>query len=241
MILALVLSASLTAGPLYYDRPVTKADLDGRPLRELALMRNWIWARAGHKFRKDWLDQFFRSQDWYKPAEKDGPVSDVDKKNSKFIAEYESKLPKAFFEKKRAALAKATTPEDKIELRLVSERLGVADGIAEQDRNPLEDPSMLDKLLEVKSLEDLSRRDLRILRNTVYARHGRPFQSPLLRAHFGTMEWYREDKKYTDARLTEIDKKNVQIILSLEDSLGGPLTDADQNQGEAGDGWYGVA
>ena len=50
---------------LYYDRALTPADLQGRTLRELALMRNTIYARAGHPFRKKWLRDYFTAQPWY--------------------------------------------------------------------------------------------------------------------------------------------------------------------------------
>jgi len=48
--------------PLYYTRALTAADLDGRTLRELTLMRNTIYARAGHPFRKKWLHDYFAAQ-----------------------------------------------------------------------------------------------------------------------------------------------------------------------------------
>ncbi|HUS30069.1 MAG TPA: YARHG domain-containing protein, partial [Kofleriaceae bacterium] len=44
---------------LYYDRPLAPADLDGRSLRDLTLMRNVVYARAGHPFRKAWLREYF--------------------------------------------------------------------------------------------------------------------------------------------------------------------------------------
>src|SRR5262245_49744370 len=55
--------------PLSYDRKITAADLDGRSLRELALIRNMPFARGGKKFRKPWLTEFFGKQPWYKPTD----------------------------------------------------------------------------------------------------------------------------------------------------------------------------
>ena len=120
MFSALLLSAALASAPLYYDRPLTRADLDGRSLRELALMRNWIWARGGNTFRKQWLADFFKQQSWYAPLKKldDSKISEIDKKNSAFIADYEAQLPKARLEAERADLLKSG--KDPIELRLVS-------------------------------------------------------------------------------------------------------------------------
>src|SRR5215470_1120836 len=55
--------------PLYYTREITDDDLIGRSLRELTLMRNTIYARAGNKFRKQWLNDYFSAQPWYHPQE----------------------------------------------------------------------------------------------------------------------------------------------------------------------------
>ena len=59
VVVAVVIGFTLLPGdaraedrPLYYTRALTPADLEGRTLRELALMRNTIYARAGH-----WNDQ----------------------------------------------------------------------------------------------------------------------------------------------------------------------------------------
>src|SRR5437762_3233786 len=59
--------------PLYYERLITAADLEGRSLRELSLMRNTIYARAGNPFRKKWLRDYFTSQPWYHPATRTDP------------------------------------------------------------------------------------------------------------------------------------------------------------------------
>lgn len=235
------------ARPLYYDHALTPAELDGRTLRELTLMRNTIYARAGHQFRKAWLRDYFTAQPWYKPLAKDdeSKITATDKANAKAIADVEGNQKKEVLQQRqkdivaRQAAGKAS-PEDEIELHLISSRLGewVAEdkGFAPADeRSPLEDPRLLDKLLTVKQLSNLSRRDLRILRNTFYARHGRPFKSEILQEYFGNMDWYKIDEGYTDKQLTKIDRANIRMVKSVEDSLGGPLTEHDNKQE---DGWF---
>ena len=49
------------------------------------------------------------------------------------------------------------------------------------------------------------------------------------------MEWYQADEAYTDDRLTAIDKKNIKLIKSVEESLGGPMTEHDH---KVEDGWF---
>lgn len=223
------------ARPLYYEREITQADLEGRTLRELSLMRNTIFARAGNQFRKDWLREYFTAQPWYQPSDKldKSKISELDWKNSSIIATYEAEISKEdLLKRKEEVLARVNagkaTPEDEIELRLLSSRIGTwlgAEDTPEENRSPLEDPSLLDKLLTKEQLENLSKRDLRILRNTVYARRGRPFKSALLQNYFFSTDWYQEDPNYSDAKLTDIDRRNIKLIRSVEDSLGGPLTD----------------
>jgi hypothetical protein len=223
--------------PLYYTREITKEDLTGRSLRELSLMRNTIYARAGNKFRKKWLNDYFSAQPWYHPLDKmdESKITALDRKNAEIIANYDAALSKSDLEDLRMSFSRPETPEEKIELRLVSMRLGKWAGSPEADRTPLEDPSLLDKQITVDALKDFSRRDLRLLRNLIYARRGRPFKSDLIRAYFEAVDWYKADPKYTDARLTDLDKRNINVILSVENELGGPLTDWEHKKE---DGWF---
>jgi YARHG domain len=228
-------------GPLYYEREITKEDLEGRSLRELSLMRNTIYARAGNTFRKKWLKDYFSAQPWYHPLDKvdESKITALDRKNAEIIAKYDASLTQdELFQMQNQFIMGngASTPEERIEFRLLSARLGKWKGAdTDADRTPLEDPSLLDKQLTVDQLKDFSRRDLRMLRNLIYARRGRPFHSDLLRAYFQAVDWYKPDPKYTEARLTDLDKRNINVVLSVENELGGPLTDW---QHKKEDGWF---
>lgn len=229
------------ARPLYYERKIEPADLEGRTLRELSIMRNTIFARQGRAFRVQWLNDYFNDQDWYEAGNYDPKkMSDVDKANVITIATYENEVPPAELKKRRDALSKANpkqsdwTLEELVEMRLISKALGDASGPDwfEAKLTPLEDPHLLDLLLDVKQLRDMSRRDLRILRNMIFARRGRPFKSEILQEYFGRMDWYEPDPKYTDDRLTDIDRKNIKVVLSVENELGGPLTEAEHAEAQ---------
>jgi hypothetical protein len=223
--------------PLYYTREITRKDLQPRSLRELTLLRNTIYARAGNAFRKKWLNDYFSAQPWYHPLEKmdESKLTALDKKNAEIIAQWDASLSRAYLLDEQQEFSNPESPEDKIELRLVSMRLGKWAGSPDQDRTPLEDPSLLDKQITVDGLKDFSRRDLRLLRNLIYARRGRPFHSELIKTYFEAVDWYKADPKYTDARLTAVDKRNINVILSVENSLGGPLTDYEHKKE---DGWF---
>jgi hypothetical protein len=224
----------LAAGPenvawLDYDAPLKRSDYEGRSLRELTLMRNFPYAQAHNSFRRTWLREYFQDhlKGYYGLETMDESVlTDVMRANAEAVATYEASLTKDELIARRDAVRarlkeKKGTPEDDIELRLLSVRLGgwAGDGDAPADLSALEAPDKLDKLLKLSDLNDFSPRDLKLLRNTVFARRGRPFKTPLVQGHFKTVLWYAADPKYADARLTELDKKNVQLILSLEKKL----------------------
>ncbi len=233
-----------SARPLYYDRALTSADLDGRSLRELSLMRNTIFARAGNPFVKPWLDQYFRAQPWYQPAARIdvSKLTDIDKANVTAISNKENGFSRAQLLAMRDAItardAAGTDANDVVELSLLSEALGEWVGSNTtpiSQRNPLEDPSALDQQLTLTQINTMSRRDLRLLRNTIYARHGRPFKSAILQQYFADKAWYQVHADYTDAALSDVDKRNIALVQSMEDRLGGPLTEWDHEREE---GWF---
>lgn len=244
LLFALALSSVAAAAPsrpLYYDRPLANADLDGRTLRELSIMRNWPFAKAGQPFRKKWLRDYFSAYDWYKAIDikEVKKLSELDAKNAAFIAKYETAITRDEL-KRRLDQVKALPPaEGQIEAMLLNRLLGgkavPAAQMGDSNQSPLDDPSQLDKQLTVDQLKDLSRRDLRVLRNMVYARRGRRFKSQLLQQYFDRMEWYQIDDGYSDNKLSKTDQRNIKLIRSVEDQIGGPMSDDEQKQE---DGWF---
>jgi len=125
------------------------------------------------------------------------------------------------------------TPDDKIELGLLARAMGEF-GLDDDKRGKTE--SSLDRLLKPDEVRQLSLRDLRLLRNTIYAKRGRPFKSEILRDHFGGMKWYKVDDAYSDKLLSANDVRNIQLIKSVENEFGGPLSDEDWLTEPATDG-----
>src|SRR5690606_17470493 len=157
---------------------------------ELSLLRNTIYARVGNTFRRPWLADHFKAQPWYAPGRKPdlAAISALDQANAKRIAEYDAGLTGAQLEVMLAtveARKPAPAPHDDIERSLLSQRLGrFVGGERGAQGSPLEDAARLDGLLSVDQLATLSRRDLRIVRNTIYARRGRTFESKVVRGYF---------------------------------------------------------
>ena len=79
------------------------------------------------------------------------------------------------------------------------------------------DFSKLNGRLTDEDLEDLDKVQLRIMRNAVYARHGRMFQSEDLQTLFNECSWYTKNPEYTDGLLTETDRYNISLIQKYED------------------------
>src|SRR5262245_20290445 len=75
-------------------------------------------------------------------------------------------------------------------------------------------PLYYDHPIERGDLLERSAEDLRIMRNTIYARAGREFRDPDLRAYFGKQPWYRPTA--TPAKLSEVDERNLLTIKKWE-------------------------
>ena len=236
--------------PEYYQTtPYTADELKAMSVTELQLRRNTIFARAGQPFRKKWLDTYFRSQDWYKPlttVADDSKLSAVDRQNAALIAAVESGLTQEQLrDRKRRVGNYDSVPkswhieigdQQSREVALLSAALGEWEGdpaVPMSMRTPLQDPSVLDSPITEAQLADLSRRDLRLVRNTIFARHGRAFKSEMLQQYFAQKVWYTVEPGYTDATLTDVDRANIATIVKVEESLGGMMTEAQQATFEA--------
>lgn len=75
------------------------------------------------------------------------------------------------------------------------------------------------RVLTMADLQPLSKDDLRIARNEIFARRGRYFQSQDLIAYFGRFPWYRPNS--WDPPLNPIESANVALIQRAEQARGG--------------------
>jgi serine/threonine protein kinase len=76
------------------ERPITAAELKGKSMEELDIMRNEVFARYGRRFRDVELQTFFEAQPWYKPryAPEDFPpnlLTPLERQNVKEIADFQ--------------------------------------------------------------------------------------------------------------------------------------------------------
>ncbi|MEO7538614.1 MAG: YARHG domain-containing protein [Pyrinomonadaceae bacterium] len=68
------------------------------------------------------------------------------------------------------------------------------------------------------ALGDLFAEDLRVLRNEIYARHGRVFKDKELQKFFDAQSWYKPDPEFKDEMLGEIEVQNLGKIRLAEES-----------------------
>ena len=79
------------------------------------------------------------------------------------------------------------------------------------------DISYLDNLLKLEQINNFSLAELRILRNTIYARYGYKFVSDDLATHFSQFSWYEGNATSVENVLTSTDWKNIRLIKLLEE------------------------
>ena len=74
-------------------------------------------------------------------------------------------------------------------------------------------------------LEKLDKQQLRIVRNSIYAKHGYIFNSDDLKDYFFQFSWYNGINENVDSELTEIDLLNIQNIINYENIIKNQATD----------------
>lgn len=188
--------------PTMYDwlgeRKVTAEDLTGKTPGDLRLMRNSIFARHGYIFKSDDLTEYFSNFPWYKPTSPnvDNLLSPLEKENIAYIKKFEGgDTAIAPAPKKQSAPAKVDSSYDGIDYTdlVMNYRLSGSD------------------------LAGYNKAELRLMRNTIYARHGYIFKSADLRAHFSRFSWYVP--KYREIPLnylSELERHNIELIKSYE-------------------------
>ena len=75
------------------------------------------------------------------------------------------------------------------------------------------------KLITEAMLRGLSLHELRLLRNEIYARHGRIFVTLWIQQYFGSQSWYDPKEDFKDESISGVDKTNIETIVAYENKL----------------------
>src|SRR5690349_19454793 len=80
--------------PFTSQRVVADADIEGKTLAELKIMRNEVFARHGHTFKGEDLKTHFAAQPWYKATTTDASplLTTLEKQNVDFIKRWETRI-----------------------------------------------------------------------------------------------------------------------------------------------------
>ena len=77
--------------------------------------------------------------------------------------------------------------------------------------------------LTIYDIEDLTRYELQLARFEIYARHGRSFNDSSVTDYFSQYSWYQSKygpENFDENMLSEVEKKNVDLILEYEIDMG---------------------
>jgi hypothetical protein len=123
--------------------------------------------------------------------------------------------------------AEAKKERDRIKLELTYQSLAPAAPAVQE--KPAEEPGIpenlkstegylvpQDRVVTEAEMQGRSKAELRVMRNEVYARRGRVFQSADLNAYFSAKPWYQQNVNYSDSLLSDVDKENVRILQDRE-------------------------
>jgi hypothetical protein len=101
--------------------------------------------------------------------------------------------------------------------------LHLIDTIQRQQRHVAISPGDMElfenKLISDSMLRGLSLHELRLLRNEIYARHGRIFKTVWIQQYFGGQPWYDPKEDFKDEDISGSDKTNIETIVKYENKL----------------------
>src|SRR6266478_3762564 len=101
--------------------------------------------------------------------------------------------------------------------------LQLIEGIQKQQRRVALSPGDMElfenKLISDAMLRGLSLHELRLLRNEIYARHGRIFKTVWIQQYFGFQPWYDPKEDFKDEDISGSDKTNIETIVKYENKL----------------------
>lgn len=102
----------------------------------------------------------------------------------------------------------------------VSESEGSDESVASINDNGSNDDEytwLCMRYAEPEDLEYKSRRELRIMRNYIFARHGYIFESSDLRQYFSQFDWYTPISRNVTSELSKIERDNIKLIKAYEE------------------------
>lgn len=82
-------------------------------------------------------------------------------------------------------------------------------------------PESNSRILEAQELSGMTKAELRIARNEIYARYGWRFESEELADYFEGKAWYVPGENVDDAILSDVERANIKLITEMEQTAPG--------------------
>ncbi len=102
--------------------------------------------------------------------------------------------------------------QSKVKLNPIEEsNVKVIEGYERKIREKITDEPLTEEMLV-----GLFTEELRVLRNEIYARHGRIFGDKELQKTFEAMDWYKPNPDFRDDQLSQIERDNLKVIVEVE-------------------------
>ena len=76
------------------------------------------------------------------------------------------------------------------------------------------------RLISEQYLDNLTKDEVALVRNEIYARHGYIFNSEYYQQYFASKSWYRPNPGFSEEMFSEIEKMNKTTIVEYEKSRG---------------------
>jgi len=77
-------------------------------------------------------------------------------------------------------------------------------------------PQASTRILTLADIRGLTKWDLKVMRNEIFARYGYIFKTEEMIAYFKMQSWYRPRFNDVSARVTPVEKKNIAFIQQYE-------------------------
>ncbi len=212
-ICALTLTTAFAAdyiGSWTSSRKAKSSSLSGMSNWTLTLVRNEIYARHGRPFDNSYIRSYFNAKGWYHADSRysDSRLNSTERYNADFIAQYQ----------RNHFGSAATKPPGGVS----SSGGGSSSG---GSRSAQINPGTATHYLHGGEVYGFSNWQLTLMRNEIYARHGRPFDNKYLRDYFKGKSWYHPSSNYSDSRLNKYERVNADFIKGIQvDRFGTPAT-----------------
>lgn len=170
---------------------------------ELKVLRNMIFAEKGYIFEGGELEKYFKKKPWYKPYIKDQSTIELNEYEKAFVTllrKYEG-IPEP----------KANTSQNGTANRA---RFRSSRNAYEIDLDELHE--LMDEVVahgNEKALTEYSKKELKIIRNMIFAEKGYVFKGGDMEEYFNTKPWY--DPYIEDQSTIELDEYEKAFVSKL--------------------------